>query len=395
MSTHFPPSQSDGAADRPSEPAPHVPFETPRTGISSSVNPPVSPGQRRGWNTATGIIGGLGALSLLLGGAGAATAAVMTQERTDTWTASSEISHIVVDSDSANVRVLTSPTAEHVEVKWQEVGWGLGDARTPQESDGVVHVDTGGPSVGWNSGINNIEVTVPADSTETSLDLTAQHGLVHVTGSFDQVRAESSLGSVSANALKANALDARTTSGQVLLDGVEVRDRLDAHTRNGFTSVNVTGAAPGRTAVTAESGVYELKMPTADYWYPSESQQHFADPRSPETDTRQGVQRGESFDSRPGGDAAPSPSPRVTPGTGVTSEASRAPSNTDRDESGIATAWSSEQACSDAPGDRPCLFVAGEALSGQDSADMRYWREEWNSAYDDALTDDPWDHVTD
>ena len=136
MSTHFPPSQPDGAPHGSSETAPAVPYESSRTAGPHPTNPPISRGERRGWNTATGIIGGLGALSLLVGGAGAATAAVMTQERTDTWTASSEASRIVVDSNSANVRVLTSPTVENVEVTWQVFGWGLGDQPAPQESDG-------------------------------------------------------------------------------------------------------------------------------------------------------------------------------------------------------------------------------------------------------------------
>lgn len=404
MSTHFPPSQPDGAPHGSSETAPAVPYESSRTAGPHPTNPPISRGERRGWNTATGIIGGLGALSLLVGGAGAATAAVMTQERTDTWTASSEASRIVVDSDSANVRVLTSPTVENVEVTWQVFGWGLGDQPAPQESDGEIRLSAEQTSR-WNSAINNIEITVPESDSDTSLDLTAEHGLVHVTGAFDQISAKSMFGSVSADSVKASVIDARTTNGQVLLNGIEVSDRLDAHTRNGFTSVRVTGEAPKQTSVTAESGVYELKLPTADYWYPANSQQGFDDPRSPETVTPEREQWNDSFDSSFGDDAAPSPSvspsasqsglpsgsPSASPSTGASSKAGAAPSNSARDESGIATAWTSEQACESAPGERPCLFVAGQPASAQDSADMQYWREEWNSAYDQAMSENPWE----
>ena len=405
MSTHFPPSQPDDASHGSSDTAPEVPYESPCTAGPHPTNPPISRGQRRGWNTATGIIGGLGALSLVVGGAGAATAAVMTQERTDTWTASSDASSIVVDSDSANVRVRTSPTVENVEVTWQEFGWGLGDQPAPQESDGEVRLDAAKQTSRWSGGINNIQITVPESDADTSLDLTAEHGLVHVTGAFDQITAQSMFGSVSADSVKASAIDARTTNGQVVLNGIEVSDRLDAHTRNGFTSVRVTGEAPEQTSVTAESGVYELKLPTADYWYPANSQQGFDDPRSPETVTPEREQWNDSFDSSFEDDAAPSPyvspststctspsgSPSASPSAGASSKAGAAPSNSARDESGIATAWTSEQACESVPGDRPCLFVAGQPASAQDSADMQYWREEWSSAYDEAMSNDPWD----
>ncbi|MDO5368704.1 MAG: hypothetical protein Q4E95_13820, partial [Kocuria sp.] len=143
--------------------------------------------------------------------------------------------------------------------------------------------------------------------------------------------------------------------------------------------------------------------PTADYWYPANSQQSFADPRSPETVTPEWSRHNGSFDSSfDDYDAAPSPavspsttaggSPSASPSTGASNTPGAAPSNSARDRSGFVTAWSSQEACASAPGNRPCLFVAGEPVSSQDSADMRYWREQWNSAYDDAMTNDPWNH---
>ena len=403
MSTHFPPSQPDGAPHGSPEPSPDRARQSAPAAGPHPATPPISRGQRRGWNTATGIIGGLGALALLVGGAGAAAAAVMTQERSDTWTASSDASLIEVDAHSANVHVVTSPTVEHVEVEWQEVGWGLGDPHGPREADGVIRVAASEQTSRWNGGINNIRITVPEDDSLASLDLTATHGIVDVSGAFDRVDLSSDFGSLSGHSVKAKELEARTVNGQVLLDGVEVSDRLDAHTRNGLTSVRASGTAPKQTSVTAESGIYELKLPTADYWYPANSQQSFADPRSPETVTPEWSRNHGSFDSSfDDYDAAPSPSvsPSATaggsssasPSTGASNTPGAALSNSARDRSGFVTAWSSQEACASAPGDRPCLFVAGEPVSSQDSADMRYWREQWNSAYDDAVTNDPWNY---
>ncbi|WP_431813913.1 DUF4097 family beta strand repeat-containing protein [Kocuria sp. cx-455] len=404
MSTHFPPSQSDGAPHGSPEPSPDQARQSVPAAGPHPANPPISRGQRRGWNTATGIIGGLCALSLLVGGAGAAAAAVMTQERSDTWTASSDASRIEVDAQSANVHVVTSPTAEHVEVEWQEIGWGLDDQRSPREADGVIRVAAPEQSSRWNGGINNIRITVPEDDSLASLDLTATHGIVDISGAFDRVDLSSEYGSLSGRSVKAKELAARTVNGQVLLDGVEVSDRLDAHTRHGLTSVRVSGTAPKQTSVTAENGIYELKLPTADYWYPATSQQSFADPRSPETVTPERNRYNGSFDSSFGDyDAAPSSSvspsataggsPSASPSAEASSTPGAAPSNSARDRSGFVTAWSSQEACASAPGDRPCLFVAGEPVGSQDSADMRYWREQWNSAYDDAMTNDPWNDV--
>ena len=61
---------------------------------------PVGRGERRAWNTATAVVGGVGALALLLGGAGTAAAVAMTQERDGSWTASSGVERIRIDAPS-------------------------------------------------------------------------------------------------------------------------------------------------------------------------------------------------------------------------------------------------------------------------------------------------------
>ena len=46
MSTHFPPSQPDGAPHGSSETAPAVPYESSRTAGPHPTNPPISRGER-------------------------------------------------------------------------------------------------------------------------------------------------------------------------------------------------------------------------------------------------------------------------------------------------------------------------------------------------------------
>ena len=83
---------------------------------------PVGRGERRAWNTATAVVGGVGALALLLGGAGTAAAVAMPQERDGSWTASSDVERIRIDAPSGMVSVNTSPTVDRVQVQWHESG---------------------------------------------------------------------------------------------------------------------------------------------------------------------------------------------------------------------------------------------------------------------------------
>ena len=281
---------------------------------------PVGRGERRAWNTATAVVGGVGALALLLGGAGTATAVAMTQHRDGSWVAPSEVEQIRINAPAATIDVATSPTVEHVQVKWYETGLTLTDHDpAPVVRDGVLQMDIPRPRTGWDPSLQHVTVTVPQGNSRASLDLTSGTGAVHVNGTYRDVRARTDLGSISASNVEAAVIDARATTGQVLLDGVSVKNRLDAHTVRGGALVNVRGQVPERTSITATTGVYGISMPAADYWYPQDSQRDVADPRHPVTTTpgsneRPGGARSSGTPTSPQytGDDAARP-PRVPP----------------------------------------------------------------------------------
>ena len=88
------------------------------------------------------MIGGVTALGLVLTGAGTAAAVALTQERDGSWTATSAVKEIHIDTRTATVDVTTSPTVEHVEVQWHETGWSLPDQQiTPTVETGVLSLD--------------------------------------------------------------------------------------------------------------------------------------------------------------------------------------------------------------------------------------------------------------
>ena len=133
---------------------------------------PVGRGERRAWNTATAVVGGVGALALLLGGAGTAAAVAMTQERDGSWTASSDVERIRIDAPSGMVSVNTSPTVDRVQVQWHDSGWSLSERGViPSIRDGVLQLDMPGRPSQWGSGVQSVSITVPQDGPHTSLDL--------------------------------------------------------------------------------------------------------------------------------------------------------------------------------------------------------------------------------
>ncbi|RLP57358.1 hypothetical protein D9R02_11335 [Kocuria rhizophila] len=318
-------------------------------------------GERRAWNTATAVIGGLTALGLLLAGAGTAAAVALTQERDGSWTATSAVKEIRIDTRSAAVNITTSPTVEHVEVQWHETGWSLPDHQiTPTVENGVLSLDAvQQEESAWATGPQQISVVVPQDAPAASLDISSTAGAVNVQGTYQDVSATSEMGSVTATDVKASVLDARATTGQVVLDGVSVKNRLDAHVTLGMALVAAQGPAPQRTSVTATTGAYGVDMPGADYWYPQGSQQDIADPRHPRTTTPGGSEY--AGDSRGSGDSWSSDEgPQTATQDGAPS-----------------TEYDADATCDAAPKGRPCLFLKGTPVDVRDAGTVDSWDGDW------------------
>lgn len=342
---------------------------TPPAGLPGDGRPPHDPrgdrphdrlvgrGERRAWNTATAVIGGVTALGLLLAGAGTAAAVALTQERDGSWTATSAVKEIRIDTRTATVDVTTSPTVEHVEVQWHETGWSLPDRQiTPTVENGVLSLDAvRQEESAWATGPQQISVVVPQDAPAASLDISSTGGAVNVEGTYQDVSASSEMGSVTASNVEASVLDARATTGQVVLDGVSVKNRLDAHVTLGMALVAAQGPAPQRTSVTATTGAYGVDMPGADYWYPQGSQHDVADPRHPRTTTPgSSAYAGDSWGS---GDSWSSDQGLQTATQGG------APS----------TEYDADATCDAAPKGRPCLFLKGTPVDVRDAGTVDAW----------------------
>ena len=364
MSTRFPePSSSSSPTTPPAGlPGDGRPPRDPRG--DHPHDRPVGRGERRAWNTATAVIGGVTALGLVLTGAGTAAAVALTQERDGSWTATSAVKEIHIDTRTATVDVTTSPTVEHVEVQWHETGWSLPDQQiTPTVENGVLSLDAvQQEESAWATGPQQISVVVPQDAPAASLDLSSTAGAVNVEGTYRDVSATSEMGSVTATDVKASVLDARATTGQVVLDGVSVKNRLDAHVTLGMALVAAQGPAPQRTSVTATTGAYGVDMPGADYWYPQGSQHDVADPRHPRTTTPGGSEyAGDSWGSGDSWSSDEGPQ---------TATQSGAPS----------TEYDADATCDAAPKGRPCLFLKGTPVDVRDAGTVDSWDGDWQES---------------
>lgn len=427
MSTRFPEPSSSSSPTTPPAGVPgdgRPPQDAPNAaplgaehlgGASHEPHPhdrPVPRGERRAWNTATAVLGGVVALGLVLGGAGTAAALALTQEHNGSWTADAAVSSIRVDAADAAVYVHTSTTADRVEVQWSESGMNLPD-RDPSPSlhDGALSLDLGAAAGAWGLGPSSnrsVSVTVPEDSPPVSLDLQGTTNSLRVEGTFKDVSARTSdTGEVEASDLKAATVDARSTNGRVLLDGVHVSNRLDAHSDNGMVLVDTQGTSPKRASVTAGAGYYGVAMPTADYWYPQGSQKDFPDPGRPvTTDPAETDPTDDSsleyygtydYSPLPSEASTPSlfttaePSPSATPRarTGGGSSASPSASSsaaasgssraTSSASSGTGHGHDADTVCKAAPRDRPCLYLQGTPMSVKDSGWMNAWHDGWRS----------------
>lgn len=361
MSTRFPHDQS------PSSPQP----TTPPAGFPGDARHPQGPhrdrphdrpvgrGERRAWNTATAVVGGVGALALLLGGAGTATALALTQERDGSWRADSAISSIRIDAPTSVVDVSTSPTVDRVQVQWHETGWAFTEQPlAPEVSGGALTVRSSPERQKWGSTSRQISVIVPQDAPAASLNLTSTTGAVNLKGTFKDVSARTEIGSITATDVEASVLDARATTGQVLLNGVRVSNRLDAHATLGMALVEAQGTAPERASVTASTGAYGVDMTEADYWYPKTSRHDVADPRRPRTATA---------GDEPRSSAEPWTSP--TAGSSPHGETARA-------------ALDADTVCASAPKNRPCLFLEGTPVDVRTSGYMDEWNAQWDQDSD-------------
>ena len=375
-----------------------------------SQDRPVGRGERRAWNTATAVVGGVGALALLLGGAGTAAALALTQERTGSWTADAAVSQIRIDAATSSVDVSTSPAVDHVEVTWSETGWDLSEqAPAPKLSHGVLQLESPTPRSRWGNRSLGVTVVVPQKAPATSLDISSSTGAVNVSGTFTTLQATTEVGGIRAQDVEAAVLDARATTGQVLLDGVHVSNRLDAHVNQGVAIVNAHGSAPKRTSITASTGTYGAAMPGADYWYPESSQKDFPDPRHPRT-----VDPWSSADSSSSSSGTESSTPSEPSAFSTAPSFSAFPALTTADDaasqvSGATSSGAAHRAvpaaekkdpertssvdadtvCSAAPKGRPCLFLQGMPLDIQDSGYTDEWGQEWrerNSSHDEAGT---------
>ncbi|MDO4918946.1 DUF4097 family beta strand repeat-containing protein [Kocuria sp.] len=346
----------------PPPPAPH--------GWNPAGDRPLPRGERRAWNAATAVVGGVGALALLLGGAGTAAALALTQERDSSWSADSAVSALDIDAPTAAVDVSTSPTVDHVEVRWHETGWHLDEQQlTPTVEKGTLRLTVPPEQSGWGTSFRSISVLVPEKAPAAAVTFTGHTGAVSITGAFTTVSATTELGVVSAQDVQATVLDARATAGEVVLDGVRVRDRLDAHATTGTALVSTQGAAPKRASVTADTGFYGVDMPAADYWYPATSRHDFPNPRLPRTTSSEDGttdSAGTGMAGSGGTDAATAVSGDGAPGADVQADA----------------------VCASAPKNRPCLFLRGEPLDVQDFGYADELGEAWQERTSPHESDD-------
>ncbi|WP_330446125.1 hypothetical protein OH817_10745 [Kocuria rhizophila] len=379
MSTQFPDPSSSSPSTTPPASLPGD-GRPPRESREPRIHDrPVSRGERRAWNTATAVLGGVVALGLLLGGAGTAAALALTQERDGSWTADAVVSTIRVDAPTASVDVSTSPTVDHVQVQWHETGLRL-DARQPEPTldKGTLRVEYPSPQSGWNSSARTLSVVVPQGDPAVSLDLTASRDTVNIQGAYQNVTATTEVGSIRAQDVEATVLNARATTGDVLLDGVRVSNRLDAHVSQGMAMVNVHGAAPRRTSVTATTGGYGAALPAADYWYPAGSQKDFPDPHHPRTVNPWPEGDPESPSSSNSGTSEDTASgDGVFPLTAATADTHQTVPAAVRSEAGTSSSLDADTVCASAPRGRPCLFLKGTPVDVRDSGTVDSWNGDW------------------
>ncbi|WP_298585537.1 hypothetical protein [uncultured Kocuria sp.] len=238
----------------------------------------VSENERTAWLVPTAVLGGIGALLLLGAGGAAAAASLSVQEHRVDTTVTESVDTVVVDGRSAVIEVVTADVPD-LQVESVYAGFRLESAPEPRVEDGRLSIDAlpSAPWPGAGSGMH-VRITVPAEDEPVDLRLSGDAGALSVEGDFGDVRLDTEAGVIEVSG-SARTLWAASEVGAVDLDGVRVREELDAHTEVGATELRLLGEAPRRVSVTTRAGAIEAAVQDADWWTPVVAG---ADEREPE-----------------------------------------------------------------------------------------------------------------
>lgn len=157
-----------------------------------------------------------------------------------------------------------------------EIGVPAGTEITVQTRSGAVRASSVEGAVNLSSTSGTVEVqqvvgdvTAAATSgrirvsgAQGDLDLQTTSGSIRAEGSGEEIRAKASSGRVELSGFSAAAVEAETSSGRIVVDGVFTT--ADVHTSSGGATVTAAGAFD-QLAATSTSGRIDIRVPDDTY----------------------------------------------------------------------------------------------------------------------------------
>ena len=262
-----PPGSSMTAELPPEPPAPTAPVAV-ATPSASAAQPPVPPTAQppaqptighRGGVAAVRIIGVLVTAGLLAAGTGSMLFTFFSQSETVVTQVQGDITRLVTDGTTGDVRVRVGRAGEAVTVK-ETLHWTFvkPQATVPAAAAGTLTLAPRCDGWSWGPCATDLDVTVPPG---TQLQLKTTTGDIRADAQGATVSARTTTGDVVVNGTGSTAVDAQSTTGDVTVGGDTAAARITTRTTTGDVTVTLT-AVPADLTATATTGDVVVTVPS-------------------------------------------------------------------------------------------------------------------------------------
>ncbi len=229
---------------------------------TGAVPPQAAPGGRPSAGpgvVALRVLGGVVAVTLVLGATASVVATFFRQTRSETHEYSQAVTAVTVGATTGSITVRAAAAGSPVRVT-SELTWSFGTATS------VEHVTAGRLDVEARCGNEIVglcevsyDITVPPGVT---LALDTHTGTIEASGLTGDVRASTHTGSVELHDLRSQHVDATTSTGSVDLTFVGAPQSVTAQTSTGSVEVGLPGGLTYDVSASTSTGSTDVTVPT-------------------------------------------------------------------------------------------------------------------------------------
>jgi hypothetical protein len=242
----------------PSHESPPPPPDAPRSSLppqpASGGRPPAGPGI-----IALRVVGGIVAVTLVLGATASVVASFFSQTRSETHEYTRPVTAVTVEASTGSITIRPAAAGSPVRVT-SELTWSFGTATSAEHlADGRLDVEAQCSNGFVGLCEVSYDITVPSGVT---LVLGTHTGTIEASGLTGDVRASTHTGSVELLDLRSQHVEASTSTGSVELTFASAPQRVTAETSTGSVEVGLPGGLAYDVSASTSTGSTDVTVPT-------------------------------------------------------------------------------------------------------------------------------------